>query len=90
MVGFFSQDVFVVDADTGQIQNILTALERRPNPYNDGRGLYPKGVELAPSSDDPNQMSLWVTDYGYDQYAVPDGRFFEIPLHVPYENYLLV
>ncbi|WVT76284.1 VCBS domain-containing protein (plasmid) [Sinorhizobium chiapasense] len=49
-----------------------------------------KGVELAPSSDDPSKMSLWVADYGYDQHATPDGRRFEIPLHVPFENSLLV
>ncbi len=90
VVGFFSQNVFKVSADTGQILETITDLAKRPNPYNDGRGLYPKGVELAPSSDDPSKMSLWVADYGYDQHATPDGRLFEIPLHVPFENSLLV
>jgi Ca2+-binding RTX toxin-like protein len=46
-----------------------------------GLRVYPKGMELGPSSNDPSKLSLWVTDYGLDQKA--DGRVIEIMLDRP-------
>jgi hypothetical protein len=59
---------------------MINVLEQYPNPSLIGtpQGVYLKGIELAPSSDGSGHLSLWVTDYGRDQY--PDGRVFEILL----------
>ena len=47
-----------------------------------GTGLRsPSGIEIAPSSDDPNRRSLYVTDRGVDNAVNPsenDGRLLEI------------
>jgi DNA-binding beta-propeller fold protein YncE len=79
VTGGFSPDIFEVSR-SGQILNMINVLEQYPNPslLNQPQGVYLKGIELAPSSDGSGHLSLWVTDYGRDQY--PDGRVFEILL----------
>jgi len=44
-------------------------------------------MELAPSSDGSGHLSLWVTDYGRDQY--PDGRVLEVMLNEMAPSYML-
>jgi len=78
MGGETSADIFVVSRD-GQILDTITLLESYGRP--DARRALVKGLTLAPSSDpndDPSTMSLWVADYGADQFM--DGRLFEIQL----------
>jgi hypothetical protein len=77
--GHTSEDILVVSRD-GQILDTITLLENYQNPVSD-TGVKPKGLTMAPSSDpndDPTIMSLWVADYGKDQFM--DGRLFEIQL----------
>src|SRR5690348_1218721 len=76
IAGSFSSDIFVVSRDGSTILDTITVLEDYRNPSDGGR-VRPKGLTLAPSSDqtDPaGVMSLWVADYGKDQ--VMDGRLF--------------
>jgi Ca2+-binding RTX toxin-like protein len=78
MGGETSADIFVVSRD-GQILDTITLLEGYSRP--DGRRVLVKGLTLAPSSDpndDAATMSLWVADYGNDQFM--DGRLHEIQL----------
>jgi Ca2+-binding RTX toxin-like protein len=78
MSGHTSEDILVVSR-TGQIVDRITVLRTFDNPS--GTGVKPKGLTLAPTSnpnDDPDNMSLWVADYGKDQFM--DGRIFEIEL----------
>lgn len=77
--GHVSSDIFVVSR-SGEILDTLTLLEDYRNPVSDTR-VRAKGLTMAPSSDpndDPSVMSLWVGDYGKDQFM--DGRIFEIQL----------
>ena len=78
VAGGFTTDIYVVSR-AGEIIDTIDVLSDYPN--NNGLRVYPKGLELAPSSDDPNMLSLWVTDYGLDQVA--DGRLIEIKLDQP-------
>ena len=76
--GHTGEDILVVSRQ-GQILETMTLLRTYDNPS--GTGVKPKGLTLAPSSDpndDPSIMSLWVADYGKDQFM--DGRLFEIQL----------
>jgi hypothetical protein len=76
--GHTSENILVVSRD-GQIIDTITLLQDYRNPS--GTGVKPKGLTMAPSSDpndDPNLMSLWVADYGKDQFM--DGRLIEIQL----------
>ena len=78
MGGETSADIFVVSRD-GQILDTITLLEEYGRP--DARRVLVKALTLAPSSDpndDPNTMSLWLADYGSDQFM--DGRLFELQL----------
>src|SRR5260221_9366661 len=78
MGGETSADIFVVSGD-GQILDTITLLEAYGRP--DARRVLVKDLTLAPSSDpndDPSTMSLWVADYGADQFM--DGRLFELQL----------
>jgi hemolysin type calcium-binding protein len=79
--GHKSENILVVSRD-GKLVDTLTLLQNYDNPS--GTGVKPKGLTLAPSSDpndDPSVMSLWVADYGKDQFM--DGRLFEIRLSSP-------
>jgi hypothetical protein len=76
--GGFSPNIYVISR-TGEVLQTINLLKHYPN--TDGAHVYPKGMELAPSSDGSGHMSLWVTDYGKDQ--VPDGRVIEIVLDRP-------
>lgn len=76
--GGFSPDIYVVSR-SGEILQTINLLKHYPND-NDAH-VYPKGLELAPSSDGSGHLSLWVTDYGKDQVA--DGRVIEIVLDRP-------
>ena len=78
MGGETSADIFVVSRD-GQILDTITLLEGYGRP--DARRVLAKDLTLAPSSDPndaPGTMSLWVADYGADQFM--DGRLFELQL----------
>ena len=64
---------------TGALLDTITLLadHRRPG----GAKARVTDLELAPSSDlndDPGKLSLYVADYGADNYN--DGRLFEIDL----------
>ena len=76
--GHTSENILVVSRQ-GQIIDTITLLEDFRNPS--GVGVKPKGLTMAPSSnpnDDASVMSLWVADYGKDQFM--DGRIIEIQL----------
>jgi Ca2+-binding RTX toxin-like protein len=78
MGGETSADIFVVSRD-GQLLDTISLLEGYGRP--DARRVLVKALTLAPSSDpndDPNTMSLWLADYGSDQFM--DGRLFELQL----------
>ncbi len=74
----FSAKIYIVSRD-GQLLGEIDDLTHFPN--DGGYRVFPKGLELAPSSDGSGHLSLWVTDYGRDQVA--DGRLFEIILDRP-------
>lgn len=76
--GGFSPKIFIVSR-AGVLTGEIDILTQFPN--DGGYRVFPKGLELAPSSDGSGHLSLWVTDYGRDQVA--DGRVFEIVLDRP-------
>ena len=80
--GFFSADIFMFTRDGTFIDKVRVLRDFR-HPQTNGRFI-PKGLELAPSSDpndDPDATSLFVVDYGIDEFS--DGRLAEILLPVP-------
>jgi hypothetical protein len=76
--GGWSADIFKVSREGVIVDTIKVLRDFRTA---DGSHAAPKGLVLAPSSDDSGAVSLWVADYGKDQ--VNDGRLFEIKLHTP-------
>lgn len=76
--GGWSADLFMVSR-SGTVLGKITEL--RNHPHEDGSRVVPKGLALAPSSDNSGATSLFVADYGVDQVA--DGRLIEIKLDGP-------
>lgn len=82
-----THDVFFVAGDnydikvvnrSGSILDDITVLSNYRNP-NGNIGVDIQGLTLAPASDDPNRMDLYVVDQGL--INTNDGRLFEINLH---------
>jgi hypothetical protein len=76
--GKFSPNIWVLDRN-GALLDTITLLANYPR--SGGAKARVTDLELAPSSDpndDPGQLSLYVADYGSDNFN--DGRLFEVDL----------
>ena len=70
-------DIKVVNR-SGSVLDDITVLSNYRNP-NGNIGVDIQGLTLAPASDDPTRMDLYVVDQGL--INTNDGRLFEINLH---------
>ena len=76
--GKFSPNIWVLDRN-GALLDTITLLSSYPR--SGGAKARVTDLELAPTSDpgdDPGQLSLYVADYGSDNFN--DGRLFEVDL----------